>query len=66
MYKLLDHKKEFKSAFTISIPVMMGYFVLGFAFGLLLSSFNYEWYIAPIMSVFIYAGALQFVAIGFF
>lgn len=45
---------------------MMGYGVLGFAFGLLLVSFNYPWYLAPIMSIFIYAGALQFVAINFF
>ena len=66
MSKLLNYDKEFKSALTISIPVMMGYLVLGFAFGLLLSSFNYDWYLAPLMSIFIYAGALQFVAIGFF
>lgn len=45
---------------------MMGYIVLGFAFGLLLVSFNYSWYLAPIMSFFIYTGALQFVAINFF
>ncbi len=45
---------------------MMGYGVLGFAFGLLLVSFEYDWYLAPLMSIFIYAGALQFVAIGFF
>jgi len=64
MFKLLNYKKEFNSALTISIPVMMGYLVLGFAFGLLLSSFNYDW--SPLMSIFIYAGALQFVAIGFF
>ncbi len=44
----------------------MGYIVLGFAFGLLLTSFDYPWYLAPIMSIFIYAGALQFVAINFF
>ena len=66
MSKLFNHKKEFRSALNISIPVMMGYLVLGFAFGLLLSSFNYDWYLASIMSIFIYAGALQFVAIGFF
>ena len=45
---------------------MMGYSILGFAFGLLLVSFNYDWYLAPLMSLFIYAGALQFVAINFF
>ncbi|MFT5835373.1 MAG: 4-azaleucine resistance transporter AzlC [Sulfurimonas sp.] len=60
------YTNEFKKALSISVPVMMGYLVLGFAFGLLLSSFNYDWYLAPIMSIFIYAGALQFVAIGFF
>jgi len=58
--------REFKSALKVSIPVMMGYCVLGFAFGLLITSLNYPWYLAFIMSVFIYAGALQFLAIGFF
>lgn len=61
-----NHKKEFKKAFVVSVPVMMGYLVLGFAFGLLLVSSGYEWYFAPLMSIFIYAGALQFIAIGFF
>ncbi len=59
-------EREIKTAFKVSIPVMMGYGVLGFAFGLLLVSFDYPWYLAPIMSLFIYAGALQFVAINFF
>jgi 4-azaleucine resistance transporter AzlC len=58
--------QEFKTAFKVSIPVMMGYIVLGFAFGLLIVSLQYAWYIAVLMSIFIYAGALQFLAIGFF
>lgn len=62
----MKYNEELKKAFLTSIPVMMGYMVLGFAFGLLLVSFNYDWYLAPLMSIFIYAGALQFVAIGFF
>ena len=62
----MKYKNEIKKAFEVSIPVMMGYGVLGFAFGLLLVSFDYSWYLAPIMSLFIYAGALQFVAINFF
>lgn len=62
----MKYEKELKAAFKISIPIMMGYTVLGFAFGLLLVSFDYSWYYAPIMSLFIYAGALQFVAINFF
>ncbi len=60
------HGREFKIAFKVSIPVMMGYTVLGFAFGLLLVSNGWKWYIAILMSVVIYAGALQFLAVGFF
>lgn len=62
----MKYENELKKAFKISIPIMMGYLVLGFAFGLLLVSFEYPWYLAPIMSIFIYAGALQFMAINFF
>jgi 4-azaleucine resistance transporter AzlC len=62
----MKYKKELQKAFKVSIPVMMGYGVLGFAFGLLIVSLNYAWYIALLMSVVIYAGALQFLAIGFF
>ena len=62
----MQYKNEFKLAFKTSIPVMMGYGVLGFAFGLLVVSLDYSWYIALLMSVFIYAGALQFLAMGFF
>ena len=53
-------------AFKTSVPVMMGYLVLGFAFGLLLSSQGLGWGWALGMSVVIYAGALQFAAVGFF
>ena len=57
---------EFKTALKASIPVMMGYLVLGFAFGLLLSSQGLGWPWALAMSALIYAGALQFAAVGFF
>lgn len=62
----MKYNREFKTAFKVSIPVMMGYGVLGFAFGLLVTSLEYSWYLALLMSIFIYAGALQFLAIGFF
>ncbi len=58
------HPREFKAALKVSVPVMMGYLVLGFAFGLLAVSSGFKWYIAIIMSLIIYAGALQFLAIG--
>lgn len=56
--------KNMKAAFKASVPVMMGYIVLGIAFGMLLESKGYNWIYALLMSVFIYAGSMQFVAIN--
>ena len=56
-------KNDVKEAFVTSIPVMMGYIVLGMAFGMLLQSKGYPILYALLMSVFIYAGSMQFVAI---
>lgn len=53
-----------KNAFKESIPVMMGYLVLGIAFGMLLTAKSFPIYYALIMSCFIYAGSMQFVTIG--
>jgi 4-azaleucine resistance transporter AzlC len=50
----------------MTIPVLMGYIPLGMAFGLLLSSLNMPWYYAFFMSIFIFAGAGQFLALGLF
>lgn len=55
--------KTIKEAFKASIPVMMGYMVLGMAFGILLESKGYGVFYALLMSVFIYAGSMQFVGI---
>lgn len=53
-----------RAAAPRTMPVLAGYLFLGMAFGLLLSSKGYGWDIALIMSVFIYAGSGQFVAVG--
>jgi len=55
---------NYKKAFLASITVLMGYIVLGIAFGMLLVSKGYPWYYALLMSVLIYAGSMQFVAIN--
>jgi 4-azaleucine resistance transporter AzlC len=49
-----------------AIPVMLGYLPLGMAFGMLLSALGYPWYVATLMSVVIYAGSGQFLAVSFF
>ena len=53
-----------KKAFKQTIPVLMGYLVLGCAFGMLLVDSGYPIYYALIMSVFIYAGSMQFLTIS--
>ena len=57
-------RKAFTTAFPYTLPVLMGYLFLGIAFGVLLSSKGYHVGWAFLMSLFIYAGAMQFVAIG--
>jgi 4-azaleucine resistance transporter AzlC len=54
----------FKTAFLQTIPILTGYLFLGIAFGFLLQSkgFGFEW--AGLMSVTVFAGAMQFVAVN--
>ena len=53
-----------KAAFPHTVPVMAGYLFLGTAFGILLRSKGYGPLWAMAMSLFIYAGSMQFVAAG--
>ena len=51
-------------AFYKSIPVLAGYFVLGIGFGILMRAAGYGALWAFAMSVFIYAGSMQYVGVG--
>ncbi len=53
-----------KAAFPHTLPVMAGYLFLGTAFGILLKDKGYGPLWALAMSLFIYAGSMQFVAAG--
>ncbi|MCL2832745.1 MAG: AzlC family ABC transporter permease [Treponema sp.] len=55
-----------KSAFRYSIPVLLGYIAIGMAFGLLLSDAGYPVWLALFMSLWMYAGAGQYIAVGLF
>ncbi len=57
-------KRALKAAFPKTLPVMAGYLVLGFGFGVLLTSSGYAFWWGLLMSLFIYAGSMQYVAIG--
>lgn len=61
-----SRRKIFPSAFKYSIPVLLGYAAIGVAFGLLLSGTGYPWWLAFVMSLWMYAGAGQFIAVGLF
>lgn len=54
---------KIKNAFYASVPVMAGYLVLGIGFGMVLRTRGYGIWWALAMSVFIYAGSMQYVAI---
>ena len=57
-------KRIIKSAFVATVPVLAGYLVLGFGFGIILKSAGYDTLLAFAMSLFIYAGSMQYAAIG--
>lgn len=54
-----------KNCIKITLPIFFGYITLSIAFGLILVE-NYPWWLAPVMSLFMYAGAAQFISIGLF
>jgi 4-azaleucine resistance transporter AzlC len=59
-------RRILSGAFRYSIPVLLGYLAIGTAFGLLLADAGYPWWLALAMSVFMYAGAGQYIAVGLF
>lgn len=57
-------KNILKKSFISTVPVMTGYLVLGFGFGIILKANGYGILLAFAMSFLIYAGSMQYVAIG--
>ena len=58
------NKSPMKTAFFDTVPVMTGYLFLGFGFGILLQQSGYGLLWCLAMSGFIYAGSMQYMAIG--
>lgn len=57
-------KNVIKKAFKATVPVLTGYLVLGFGFGIIMKSSGYGIFLTFIMSLFIYAGSMQYAAVG--
>ena len=53
-------------AFKVTIPVLFGYLAIGIPFGLMLVSAGYPWWLATVMSILMYAGAGQYMAVSLF
>ena len=57
-------KRTLRSAFLDTVPVMTGYLFLGLGFGILLHQNGYGALWSAAMSLFIYAGSMQYVAVS--
>ena len=53
-----------KAAFVKSLPVMAGYIILGIGFGILAHNAGYGFLWVLAMSLFIFAGSMQYVGVG--
>ena len=60
----MNSKSMIKKTFLSTLPVMTGYIVLGMGFGILLKTKGYGVWWALAMSVFIYAGSMQYLAVS--
>jgi len=57
-------RKALKAAFSMTIPVMTGYLVLGAGFGILMSSKGFAIGWSVLMSAAVFAGSLQYVSVS--
>lgn len=57
-------KNALRAAFLDTVPVMTGYVFLGFGFGILLHQSGYGVLWAGAMSLFIYAGSMQYMTVS--
>ena len=59
-------KSTFAKIIKITSPIFFGYVSIGIPFGLLVARSGYPWWLAPLMSVTMYTGTGQYIAIGMF
>jgi len=62
----VNRHSVFFAAFKYSVPVLFGYIAIGAAFGLLMADAGYPTWLSFLMSVVMYAGAGQYIAVSFF
>ena len=60
------YKHAFRKAFPYTIPVLTGYLFIGIAFGVMYAEKGYSFLWAILMSLLVYAGSGQYLAVNFF
>ena len=60
----IHEKSAVRTAFLDTVPILTGYVFLGFGFGILLRQNGYGLPWALAMSLFIYAGSMQYMAVS--
>lgn len=59
-------KQTFIYAFRRTIPILLGFFPLGIAYGVLMSASGYNFLWSGLVSITVLAGSLQFLMVSFF
>lgn len=62
---MLD-SSNFRRAVKLTTPVFFGYIAIGIPFGLMVVNAGFPWWLALVMSLLIFSGTAQYVAIAFF
>lgn len=60
------YRYALKKAFPYTIPVLTGYLFIGIAFGVMYAEKGYNFLWAVLMSLLVYAGSGQYLAVNFF
>lgn len=59
----MNRKKIFFSALRTTFPVMLGYVIAGLAMGVLAQKQGFPWWLVLLMSLILFAGSAQFLAV---
>lgn len=59
-----NNQSPFVFALKVTFPIFIAYIPLGIVFGLLFCHLGFAWYLAPLMSLFVFGGSVQFAAIS--
>lgn len=65
-YIMSGYKRAFRKAFPDTIPVLTGYLFIGIAFGVMFAEKGYSAWWAALMSILVFAGSGQYLAVNFF